>query len=363
MGIRACICKWDRAALPTAAIATVASSSPGDQPIYGKKTIVIPAKAGTHNLGRLWLWVSAFAGITMLCVGSADAAPADRFEVVAAPQPIARLRVKNTDLTVRIALGFDKALLLNLPAATKANLKAFPLIGKQTFTSNLMPGGSALIRGNLYDVAINALPEVSVPTIWFDKALADDSDGVISLLALPAQHITVTQPAAPKGGLVYGISRAGKGDAAMLVSIGGEKIHVILDLRSPETLFNGRAAQLLEAAGMFKRTGKVGLWHPFPGSALPFEYVTPTPGAMLLGLPLLSPAARITEAHAKELDARAHAGTSSADQDDDAITVTATKKKQQPPWVLIGRDVLDHCSRIELDRPDVRWALTCNFKG
>ena len=289
------------------------------------------------------------------------AAPAGRFEIATAPQPMVQIRVKAATLNVRVALGFDKALLLNLPAAARARLKAFPLIGKQTFKSTLMPGGSALIRGNLYDVAIAGLPETSVPTIWFDKELADDSDGVISLLSLPVDNAVVTQSAAPKGGTVYGISRAGKGDAAMLASIGGEKVHVILDLRSPETLFNGRAAQLLEAAGMFKRTGKVGLWRPFPGSALPFERVTPAPGATLLGLPLIAPAARITEARLKQLDVRARAGTSSADQDEDAITVTGTKKRKQPPWILIGRDVLDHCSRIELDRPGMRWALTCRF--
>ena len=292
---------------------------------------------------------------------AAAAAPVDRVEIAVAPQPMVRLRVKATDLSVRVALGFDKALLLNLPAATRARLRAFPLIGKQTFRSNLMPGGSALIRGNLYDVAAASLPAENVPTIWFDKELADDSDGVISALALPAEHVVFTQGAAPKGGTVYGIGRTGKGDAAMVAVVGGEKVHVILDLRSPETLFNGRAAQLLEHAGLFKRTGRVGLWRPVPGSALPFERLTPTPGAHLLGLPLIGPAARVTEARARELDARAHAGTSSVEQDEDAITVTAGKKKVQPPWVLIGRDVLDYCSRIELDRPGVRWALTCAF--
>lgn len=304
--------------------------------------------------------MTAFIFATGLTIPAA-AASVGRFEVAANPQPVARIRIKGTDLTVRIALGFDKAMLLNLGPATKARLKAFPLIGKQTFKSNLMPGGSALIRGNLYDVAIAGLPETSVPTIWFDKELADDSDGVISLLALPAEHAVVTQPAAPKGGLVYGIGRKGKGDAAMIALVGGEKVNVILDIRSPETLFNGCAAQLMERVGMFRRTGRVGLWRPFPGSALPFERVTPTPGATLLGLPLIAPAARVTEARAKELDARAKAGTSSAEQDDDAITVTGTRKKQQPPWVLIGRDILDYCSRIELDRPGVRWALTCAF--
>ena len=83
-----------------------------------------------------------------------------------------------------------------------------------------MPGGSALIRGNLYDISIAGLPETNVPTIWFDKELADDSDGVISLLAVPVEHAAILQPAAPKGGLVYGIGRKGKSDAAMIAVIG-----------------------------------------------------------------------------------------------------------------------------------------------
>jgi hypothetical protein len=94
--------------------------------------------------------------------------------------------------------------------------------------------------------------------------------------------------------------------------------------------------------------------------ALPFERMTATPGAMLLGLPLARAGARITEAQAKELDARAKAGTSTADDDDDAITVTADRKKKgRDPWILIGRDVLDTCSKIEFDRPAKVWRLTC----
>jgi len=298
----------------------------------------------------------------LLAAAPAAAAPAtDRFEAVAAPQPMVRLVVKNTEMNVRIALGFDKALLLNMAPAARAHLKAFPIFGKLPFKSTLMPGGEATIRFNLYDATFAGLKADNVPTVWFDKALADDSEGVVSALAIPAEHVAIVQPNAPKGGTVYGIGRAGHGDALMKTQIGGETVHVILDVRSPETLFNGRAAQLMEKAGMFRRTGKVGLWHPFPNTGLPFERVVPTPGAAILGLPLIAPAARVTEARAKELDAKAKAGTSSAEQDEDAITVTASRKKAQPPWILIGRDVLDYCSRIELDRPGVRWALTCNF--
>lgn len=282
-------------------------------------------------------------------------------EIAATPQPLTRIHVKDTDLTVRIALGFDKALLLNMPAASRAGLKAFPLIGKQKFKNRLMPGGEAIIRGNLYGVAVAGLPSTTVPTLWFDRTLAEDADGVISALALPADNVVITQASAPRGGTVYGIGRAGRGDAAIKTQVAGAKVMVILDIRSPETLFNGSAAQLFEKAGLVRRTGKVGLWTPFPGTALPFERMTPVTHASFLGLPLISPAARVTEAHARELDAKAKAGTSTEEQDDDAITVTANKKRSQPPWVLIGRDVLDHCSRIELDRPGARWLLTCNF--
>ena len=299
----------------------------------------------------------------ILLTGAASSAPAT-IEIATTSQPYVRLHVKNSDLRVRVALGFDKALLLNLPVAARAGLKPFPFIGKATFKGNLFPGGEALVRGNLYDVAVERQGPLAVPVLWFDKTLADDSDGVISALAIAAEHVVVTQAAAPRGGTVYAITRAGKLGAAINAEVGGIKVHVILDLRSPETVFNGSAAAAFDRAGLVKRTGKVGLWSPFPGVALPFERVTPAPGATLAGLPLIAPAARITEARAKELDARAKAGTSTADQDDDAsgeITVTGRKKRAQAPWVLIGRDVLDHCSRIDLDRAGAKWMLTCNF--
>lgn len=327
--------------MPTAAIATGASSSPAARPISVRAAVVAAAVA---------------AG-----AAPASAANVPLIEIAATPQPLVRARVKNAELTVRVALGFDKALLLNAPAAARAGLRAFPFIGKQTFRNRLMPGGESVVRGNLYDVALATLPAVAVPTIWFDKPLADDGDGVVSALALPADRVAVTQGSAPTGGRVYALARAGKGDAALRVEVAGVKVMVVLDIRSPETVLNGAAAVLFEQAGLVRRTGTVGLWRPFPGTALPFERLTPTPGATLLGLPMFAPAARVTEARARAIDARARAGTSTAAQDDDAITVTATKKRRQPPWVLVGRDVLDHCRRIELDRPGARWLLTCDF--
>jgi len=89
--------------------------------------------------------------------------------------------------------------------------------------------------------------------------------------------------------------------------------------------------------------------------------LTPVAGATLVGLPLIAPGVRITESEAKRLDAAARAGTSTAADDADAITVTADRKKGRDPWILIGRDVLSKCSRIEFDRPAKVWQLTCAF--
>ena len=276
-------------------------------------------------------------------------------------QPYAPVVIKHTPLTARLALGFDSALLLNGGPAAKADLKAFPIIGKQKVKNPLIPGGEAVFRGNIYDVAAAGLPGANVPTVWVDKPVAGDADGVLSLLALNADKVVLTRAARP-GERVYVLNRKGRGDALVKAEFGGETVFVGLDLRAPDTVMNARAAAALVAAGVVRRGGTIGFWTPFPAVALPVERLVPLPGAQLLGLPLARPAARISEAQAKALDAAAKAGTSNAADDADTITVTAKRaKKGADPWLLIGRDVLDRCSRVELDRPGRRWLLTCAF--
>ena len=304
----------------------------------------------------------AAVALALLFAAPAGAAPPTSVAYTAAPQPYARIEIKRTPLIVRLALGFDKALLLNLAPAARARLKAFPIIGKFTVRNRLIPGGEATLRGNLYDVAVSGRPGTTVPTLWVDKDIADDGDGVLSVFALNADHVVIVQPAAPAGGQSYVVPRDGRGDSGSTVTVGDEKLHVILDLRSPQSIMSARAAQSLTAAGLVRRGGIVGLWEPFPKVALPFETLVPAAGATLLGLPLRAPAARITEARMKELDAAAKAGTSTADDQEDAIVVTATRaRKKGDAWVILGRDVTSRCSRIELDRPGSRWLLTCNF--
>ncbi len=292
---------------------------------------------------------------------AAQPAPSIELRWPATAQPIVPIIIKDTPLTARVALGFDKAMLLNGGPAAKARLKAFPIIGKRTVRNPLIPGGEAVFRGNIYDVAAAGLPKTGVPTVWVDKAVADDADGVLSLLGLNADSVVLARPG-PPGGKVYVLTRKGSGDALIKAEFGGETVLVGLDIRSPDTVMNARAAAALEAAGVVKRSGKVAFWSPFPAVALPVERLTPNPGAQLLGLPMLAPTARISEARLKALDAAAKAGTSTAADDADTITVTAKReKKGADPWLLIGRDVLDHCSRIELDRPGKTWRLTCAF--
>ena len=275
-------------------------------------------------------------------------------------QPHIPIRIKHADLDVRLALSFDMALVLNAEPAFRAELKPFPLIGKRTFKNALIPGGEATFRGNLYGITPRGLDKSTVPAIWVDKPIAADADGVLSITSLKSDHIVfVFGPQVP-GSIIHTISRK-SGGVMMLAQVGDEKIDVALELNSPDTVMNARAAAALINAGIFKRAGEVGFWKPFPGVDLPFERLAPAPGARLLGLPLGRAGVRITEAQAKVIDARAHAGTSTAEDDTDAITVTASRKKGRNPWILIGRDMLSGCSRIEFDRPAKLWRLTCAF--
>ena len=303
---------------------------------------------------------AAFA--LLLVATAAGAATPDTVTYNATPQPYARIEIKHTLLTARLTLGVPKLLLLNLAAGERARLKPVPLFGKGTFKTNLLPGGEVVFRANLYGVAASGRDGTTVPTAWLDKVVADDADGILSVFALNADHVVILQSAAPAGGIVYSIPRDGRGDATSTVRVGDEKLRVILDLRSPHTIMNGAAARAVEAAGLVRRGGAVGLWEPFPKNALPYETLLPAKGATLVGLPLVTPTARITEARARELDRAAKAGTSTAAEDADAIVVTAdVKRKRREAWVIIGRDVTSRCSRIELDRPGSRWLLTCNF--
>ncbi|PZN93069.1 MAG: hypothetical protein DCF31_13850 [Alphaproteobacteria bacterium] len=301
--------------------------------------------------------------VAVVALTGAAPPPAAPYVVTVAPgaQPHVPLRIKRGDLDIRLALSFDTALVLNAEPAKRAELKPFPLIGKRTFKSALIPGGEATFRGNLYGINPRGLPKSTVPAIWVDKPIAADADGVLALSALKADRIIIDMGPVAPGSRVHTLSRPDKGSVMMKTRIGEEKISTALELNSPDTVMNARAAAALITAGLVKRSGQVGFWRPFPGVALPFERLTPTPGARLLDMPLVRPAVRITEAQAKQLDAQARAGTSTSDDDDDTVTVTASRKKGRDPWILIGRDVLQQCTRIEFNRPGKTWALTCAF--
>ncbi len=266
-------------------------------------------------------------------------------------------------MRARIALGFDKALLLNLAPAQRAGLKIFPLIGKMTFKDPLIPGGEALFRFNLVRVAPRGFESGRMPTVWVDKPIADDADGILSALALSGDRLVFRLGPDRPGARRYTLPRKSGGSASMAARVAGEKLRLTLELNSLETIVNARAAEALLAAGLVRRLDKVGLWRPFPGVALPFQRLEAMPGATLLGLPIRNAAVRITEAEARRIDARAAAGTSTELDDEDAITVTASAGRAggRKPWVLIGRDTLNSCSTIALDRPGKAWLLDCLF--
>ena len=285
--------------------------------------------------------------------------------LTADPVPLTTVHLKRGSLPVRVSLGFDKALLLNLAPAQKLALKPFPLIGKFKVKNPQIPGGEAVIRGNLITVGAGDTAPAKIPTIWIDKdVVAPPQAGVVSVMAFDAERVRVQNLRAPPGGQQFRLTRAGKGDAEIKWKLGKDTVRVVFDFTSEATILNARAADVLVSNGLLTRTGRVGLWSPVPAMTLPVEKLQPTTGATMQGLPFIQPAVRITRQRAEELDARAAAAVRGDSEDDpDAIVVTAKreKEKQREPWILIGRDVLRFCSEVVLDRPGQAWDLTCLF--
>lgn len=296
------------------------------------------------------------------------AKPVPLVELTADPIPLTTVQLKRGSLPVRVSLGFDKAMLLNLAPAQSLKLKPFPLIGKFKIKNAQLPGGEATIRGNFVTADVGGTGNQKLPTAWIDKDVVPPPQaGVVSVLAFNADRVRITNPTAPTVATqTYRLARAGKGDADVKWKLGRETIHIVFDFTSQATILNASAAAALEREGLVRRTGRVGLWSPVPALSLPVETLTPAPGANALGIPLITPNARITKDRARELDARAAAGiTGDTEEDPDAIVVTAEKEKgkKRDPWMLIGRDVLRYCTTIELDRPGAAWELTCTFPG
>ncbi len=290
------------------------------------------------------------------------APPVYTIDVAPNGNPYLPVRVKNAELNIRIALSFDTAMILNQAPADRAGLKPFPFIGKRTFKNALIPGGEATFRFNLATITPRGLPNKKVPVVWVSRPVAGDSDGVLTIGALKADRIDVVLRPAMPGSQVYTLRKNGGGETGINARVGDEKIDVSLELNSPVTVMNARAAQALVDGKIVKRGSTIGYWQPFPGVNLPYQGLVANPGATLLGLPLRQMGARVSEAEARRIDAEARAGTSDSNDDADTITVTADRKKKgRAPWILIGRDILDSCSRISFDRAGERWLLTCKF--
>jgi hypothetical protein len=306
------------------------------------------------------------AAALLLAAGPAGAAkvqaPVLTVNVAPNGNPYLPVKVKDATLNVRIGLSFDSILLLNPDAAARARLKPFPLIGKGSIKNAVIPGGRAVFRFNVASTEPKGLPRRRVPTVWLDIPVAADGDGVMAIGQLDSDRMEIVLRDTAPGSTTISIPKKGSGEAQFRSRIGGEDVTVSLELNNPTTVMNARAGEALLTAGLASRVARIGYWRPFPQVALPMQSLAPKAGLTIAGLPMRQMAVRVSEDEARRIDASAR-GTSTAEDDEDTITVTADRKKKRgrDPWILIGRDVLDDCSRIVFDRAGKRWLLTCNF--
>jgi hypothetical protein len=308
------------------------------------------------------------AAILLLLASPAAAAkvqppPVYTLKVAGNGNPYLPVTVKQAVLNIRIALSYDQGLVLNPAAVQRAGIKPFPLIGKFSLKNTPLANGKAIIRFNLGSITPQALPERKVPIAWLEQPVASDAEGILPIGALSADRIEVILRDTPAGSRTFTIPKKGKGEAMIRTRIGDEDVDVSLELNIPNTVMNARAGEALVKAGLVRRANRIGYWRPVPGVALPTQGLDPRPGLTIVGLPMGSMGVRVSEAEARAIDAAAR-GTSTEADDEDTITVSADRKRKKrgrDPWILIGRDVLDQCSRIVFDRPGERWILTCAF--
>ena len=309
------------------------------------------------------LLLAPMLSVAALAAPKTAAPPVFTLNVSPNGNPYLPVLVKRATLNIRIALSYDQGLVLNPAAVQRAGVKPFPLIGKFSLKNSPLANGKAIIRFNLGSITPQALPERKVPIAWLERPVAGDAEGILPIGALAADRIEVILRDTPLGSKTLTIPKKGKGEAMIRTRIGDEKVDVSLELNIPKTVMNARAGEALVKAGLVRRANSIGFWRPVPGVALPTQALIPRAGLTIAGLPVGEMGVRVSEAEARAIDAAAK-GTSTDEDDEDTITVSADrnqKKRGRDPWILIGRDVLDQCSRIVFDRPGERWLLTCNF--
>lgn len=309
------------------------------------------------------------AGVMLLAAVPAASAPK-----VAAPavftlttaengNPYLPVTIKQATLRTRIALSYDQGFVLNPAAVLRSGVKPFPIIGKFSLKNTPLAPGKTVIRFNLATIRPQSLPARKVPVAWLESVIAADAEGILPIGALDADRIDVILRETPPGSQTIIIPKKGKNDAMIRTRIGDEPVDISLELNIPKTVMNARAGEALIRAGLVRRANSIGFWQPVPGVSLPTQALIPKPGVTIAGLPVREMGVRVTEAEARAVDAAAR-GTSTEADDEDTIIVTAGRGRKQrgrDPWILIGRDVLDDCSRISFDRPGKRWVLICKF--
>lgn len=316
------------------------------------------------NCGATQALVALLLLATPMAAQAARPKPPAAFTIAISPNgnPYLPVMVKNATLNIRIALSYDQGLVLNPAAVQRAGVKPFPIIGKFSLDNTPFASGKTVIRFNLGTATPQGLPGRKVPIAWLETPTAADADGILPVGSLSADRIDIVRGDTPPGSQTIVIPKKGKGEAMIRTRIGGEEVNVSLELNIPTTVMNARAGAALIKAGMASRVAEIGYWRPFPAVSLPMQSLAGKPGLTIAGLPMRRLSVRVSESEARAIDAQAR-GTSTDKDDEDTITVAADRKQRRgrDPWLLIGRDVLDDCSRITFDRPGERWVLTCKF--
>jgi hypothetical protein len=213
-----------------------------------------------------------------------------------------------------------------------------------------VPGKSAVIR---FDVAGSAFKR---RTAWFKAPVVADADAIVGPGGLPAQVVRFEMRAAMPGERIEALPLADFGARGMGVRIaaGEQEIEVRFSLARDRTVATASAGAAIAAAsrGSFDRPAEtmliqLGVERPVRHLLLAEAFAV---GPIALGQLMVRTGDFGSTAGIPDGDA--------APADPDEIVVTGFKKQKQLR-LEIGRDYLDRCSSIVIDKLRKRVTLAC----
>ncbi|MEM6907257.1 MAG: hypothetical protein AAF494_01145 [Pseudomonadota bacterium] len=193
------------------------------------------------------------------------------------------------------------------------------------------------------------VPAVLIRRAHFPSTQREDYDVAGGFESLPGTRVVVHLNRGVRGPLrrIHFARRRTDTRAGFPIEIVESPMRLNVQFVSSTTWLERRAAQPLIDEGLVRPTGDISVLPVWYGLDMPVQRLEPVKAIHLRGIPL------------KDLEARTSEPLSVPSPDANVIIVQAWKDITGPPSILLGKDSLKDCARLEFDQRRRRLTLFC----